>query len=79
MLRQHKFLSALLEKLGSAEGTASVIADVEKLRKFITDPDRVAVHIAANLDKMPAVLDCEGAVEALENIVPKDLPPGHNK
>lgn len=52
MLRQHKFLTGVLERLEKTETAKSVINDLNELRNNITAPVNLAVHVAADWEKM---------------------------
>lgn len=50
VLRQHKFLTKLLEQLNSPEDAPRVIENLETIRKILTHPKNIVVHLAANCD-----------------------------
>lgn len=50
VLRQHKFLTTLLERLNKPEECDKVLAEIESVRQIVTDPSNMVVHLAANLD-----------------------------
>lgn len=50
VLRQHKFLTTLMERLNKPEECDKVIAELESVRQIVTDPSYMVVHLAANLD-----------------------------
>ncbi|XP_035211557.1 uncharacterized protein C05D11.1-like [Stegodyphus dumicola] len=50
MLRQHAFLSKLLEKLESDAN--EVISKLNEVREAVTKPEKMTVHLALNLDNM---------------------------
>lgn len=52
MLRQHKFLTIILEKLEKPETAQHVIDDLNKVRDIITDAKNVAIHVAANWKRL---------------------------
>lgn len=52
MMKQYKFLSALLEKLEKPDEAQKIIEDLEKVRGIITRGDSVALHVATNWSKL---------------------------
>ncbi|GAB0090020.1 Peptidase_M16 domain-containing protein [Sergentomyia squamirostris] len=56
MLRQHKFLTGVLERLETPEGAAAVVADLNRLRDAITKADNIAVHVAADWAKLAQIV-----------------------
>ena len=52
MLRQHKFLTALIEKLDSKEKCEEVLKEIESIRQIITEPANIVIHMAANIDHL---------------------------
>ncbi|XP_054283976.1 uncharacterized protein C05D11.1-like [Macrosteles quadrilineatus] len=54
VLRQHKFLSQLLDRLNSPEECDRVVAEIDQVRKMVTHPSNMVVHLAANLDTLAA-------------------------
>lgn len=52
MLYQHKFLTALLERLDNKDTAQTVIDDFYKLRNELTKADSMSLHIAANWSKL---------------------------
>ncbi|XP_055593217.1 uncharacterized protein C05D11.1-like [Uranotaenia lowii] len=53
LLKQLKFLTALLEQLESGEeAAAKVIANLNKVRNIITKPENLGIHMAADWNKM---------------------------
>jgi hypothetical protein len=52
MLRQHKFLTALIEKLDSKETCEEVLSEIEYVRQIITDPANIVIHLSANVDQL---------------------------
>lgn len=66
MLKQHKFLTQLLEKL--SEDSESVISTLNKIRSTITNPSNLALYFAGNLDILS-----ESAVEAINHFLPDEL------
>lgn len=52
MLYQQKFLTSILAKLGDTETAQSVIADLNQLRNIITSTKNLALHVAADWQKM---------------------------
>uniref|UniRef100_A0A8D8XF76 Uncharacterized protein C05D11.1 n=1 Tax=Cacopsylla melanoneura TaxID=428564 RepID=A0A8D8XF76_9HEMI len=52
LLRQHKFLTKVLEQLSSPEQTKEVISQLEQIRITLCHPKNVVVHMAANCDAL---------------------------
>lgn len=52
LLKQQKFLSALIEQLDSEQGSEKVINKLNKAREIITRPENLGLHIAADWDEM---------------------------
>lgn len=52
MLRQHKFLTKLLEKLSTSEGQEKVIADLESVRSTLTSSENLLIYMATNVDRL---------------------------
>lgn len=50
VLRQHKFLTRVLERLNSAEECGQVLAEVDSVRQILSHPGNLALHLATNLD-----------------------------
>uniref|UniRef100_A0A1L8DTH1 Putative zn2+-dependent endopeptidase insulinase superfamily protein n=1 Tax=Nyssomyia neivai TaxID=330878 RepID=A0A1L8DTH1_9DIPT len=48
MLRQHKFLTALLERMDTSEGAAGVVDDLNWVRYEVTRAKNIAIHVAAD-------------------------------
>lgn len=57
MLRQHKFLTIVLEKLEKPETAKLVIDDLNKVREIITDAKNVAIHLAADWKRLSLLPD----------------------
>nr|CAD7417578.1 unnamed protein product [Timema cristinae] len=53
MLRQHKFLTSLLERLESPAMSQKVLQELEEVRAVLTQPANIVVHLAADMDKLP--------------------------
>lgn len=53
-LRQQPLLTALLAKLGDAEGAKSVVADLGRVRAELTKPSNMRVFVSGNLTRLPA-------------------------
>lgn len=66
MLKQHKFLTQLLERLGG--DPESVISVLNKIRSKITDPSNLALYFAGNLDILKP-----NAAEAINDFLPSEL------
>lgn len=54
MLKQHKFLSGVLERLDNPEQAKTVIEDLNTIREIITRPTNMAIHLAADFEKIAA-------------------------
>lgn len=52
MIHQHRFLSALLEKLDKPTETDKIIADLNTIRNEILAPNRLSLYIAADWSKI---------------------------
>ncbi|XP_026679888.1 uncharacterized protein C05D11.1 [Diaphorina citri] len=50
VLRQHKFLSKVLEQLSSPSQTQEVISHLDQIRSILCHPKNIVVHMAANCD-----------------------------
>lgn len=66
MLKQHKFLTQLLEKLG--KDPESVIKVLNKIRSTITNPSNLALNLAGNLEILKS-----SAAEVINNFLPDEL------
>lgn len=66
MLKQHKFLTQLLEKLN--KDAESVISVLNKIRSTLTNPSNLALYFAGNLDILST-----SAVEVINNFLPEEL------
>lgn len=67
MLRQHKFLNALLERLDiGEESAAGIVAELNAVREIITRPENLAVHVAADWRRLSKLnVDLTGPWAAL--------------
>jgi hypothetical protein len=70
MLRQHKFLTALIEKLDSKEECEHVMNEINTVHRIITDPANIVIHLAANVDQLANKV-CD-LVQPWRNILPAD-------
>lgn len=52
LLKQQKFLSALIEQLDNEQSTEKVINKLNKVREIITRPENLGLHIAADWEEM---------------------------
>lgn len=57
MIQQHRFLTAVLEKLDTEAGVQEVIADLNSLRAEITSSDRLSLYIAGDWEKIKSLDD----------------------
>lgn len=64
ILKQHRFLTKLLEQLQGAEAK-DVVDTMEKVRKTITHPSNLALYFAANLDVLKP-----SAADVIKNLIP---------
>lgn len=79
LLRQQKFLTTIVEKLGTEEGSKAVISDLEKVRQIITSPNNVVLHLAANLENLPDHVKPDDPVAILSELLPSGVKPVANK
>jgi hypothetical protein len=70
MLRQHKFLTALIEKLDSKEKCREVLNEIEAVRLIITDPANIVIHLAADVDRLADKLG--DLVQPWRKVLPAD-------
>ena len=54
MLRQHKFLTKLLERLSTTEQQIKVLEEIESVRKTLTSAENFSIYIASNVDRLSA-------------------------
>ncbi|XP_043476736.1 uncharacterized protein C05D11.1-like [Leptopilina heterotoma] len=54
VLRQQKFLTKMLERLETNEGMKEVTSEINQVRKILTMPNFMALHMAFNVDKLVA-------------------------
>lgn len=73
LLRQQKFLTTLIEKLGNPDDAKVVIADLEKVREIITAPKNLVLHLAANMEDLPSHLKPDTPVDVLSGLLPSDV------
>ena len=52
MLRQHRLLTAVLTQLDKPDTAGKVLYDLESLRRSITVPNNICIHMAADLNKL---------------------------
>ncbi|CAL1295066.1 unnamed protein product [Larinioides sclopetarius] len=72
MLRQSSFLSKVLEKIESNPN--EVVEKLNTLREIVTRPERMTVHLAANLDNLQKKLQPEQPW--VERFLPPTVAPG---
>ncbi|PNF33802.1 Uncharacterized protein C05D11.1 [Cryptotermes secundus] len=70
MLRQHKFLTALIEKLDSKEKCEHVLNEIKSVHQIITDPSSIVIHLAANVDQLANKVG--DLVQPWRNVLPAD-------
>lgn len=70
MLRQHKFLTALIEKLDSKEKCEHVLNEIKSVHQIITDPASIVIHLAANVDQLANKIG--DLVQPWRNVLPAD-------
>jgi len=76
-LRQLKFLSHLQNKIESDEGWSSIIDDLNDVKTFLTNPDRIKMHVSADLDVL-----CENQPDipsVLEQLMPPNIKRSKNQ
>ncbi|XP_059607775.1 uncharacterized protein C05D11.1-like [Phlebotomus argentipes] len=56
MLRQHKFLTELLERLETTDEAQTVVQDINLLRHRITRAENVTVHVAADWTRLARIV-----------------------
>lgn len=56
LVRQHKFLTNVIEKLESPEGAQGIIDDLNRLRAILTSGPNIALHISADWAKLSTVV-----------------------
>ena len=54
LLRQQKFLTKLMERLETADSRKDVTAELNSVRKILTEPKSMAFYMAVNVDKLIA-------------------------
>ncbi|XP_077994627.1 uncharacterized protein C05D11.1-like [Glandiceps talaboti] len=54
MMRQHKFLSSLVDKLETNQ--VEVIKELNELRSFLTSPANIRIHMSADVEKLSSPL-----------------------
>ena len=52
MLRQYKFLRKILKGAKSRDYAVGLLAGIEKLRKVITRPERIRVHLSTDVKEL---------------------------
>ncbi|KAJ9588208.1 hypothetical protein L9F63_018429, partial [Diploptera punctata] len=77
MLRQHKFLTAVIEKLESKEKCEEVLKEIESVRQIITEPTNIVIHMAANLDHLASKVG--DLVGPWKNVLHSDKTPCQKK
>lgn len=66
ILKQHKFLLKVMEKLETAP--QEIIENMEKLKNVITEPANVALYFAGNLDMLKPT-----AAKAINDFLPQEI------
>lgn len=69
-LRQHKFLTSLLNKIETDEGWSSINDDLNKMKAILTNPNNIKLHLAANLDALCELVPDASSI--LEQLLPAD-------
>jgi hypothetical protein len=77
MLRQHKFLTALIEKLDSKVKCERVLNEITTVHQIITDPASIVIHLAANVDQLADKVG--DLVQPWRNVLPADKVAEKNK
>lgn len=75
LLRQQKFLTSIIEKLGNPDESKVVVSQIEEVRKIITNPSNIVLHMAANLENLPALVKPDDPVNILSELLPSDVKP----
>jgi hypothetical protein len=70
MLRQHKFLAAVIESMDSRTRCQYVLDEIEVVLKIITDPASIVIHLAANVDQLADKVG--DLVQPWRNVFPPD-------
>ncbi|XP_043257873.1 uncharacterized protein C05D11.1-like [Colletes gigas] len=52
MLRQHKFLTNVLDRLNDEKRQKEILSEIEFVRKVLTMPKNMALYMATNVDKL---------------------------
>ncbi|XP_046735682.1 uncharacterized protein C05D11.1-like [Diprion similis] len=52
MLRQHKFLTEVIERLNNSATQDEVLKEIESVRKTLTTSENMVFHMAVNVDKL---------------------------
>ncbi|XP_067002472.2 uncharacterized protein C05D11.1 [Anabrus simplex] len=73
MLRQHKFLTSLIEKLESKDSCQEVLDEIESIRNIITDPENMVIHMSTNVEKL--VSECGDPVKPWSALLPSNKNP----
>ncbi|XP_012262723.1 uncharacterized protein C05D11.1-like [Athalia rosae] len=69
MLRQHKFLTQMMDSLNDSKAQAKVLEEIESVRKTLTTPQNMVLYMAANVDKLAAHVP--NVYEPWEVLLPK--------
>ncbi|GLH01355.1 Presequence protease, mitochondrial [Gryllus bimaculatus] len=70
MLRQHQFLTSLIEKLDSEETQREVLDEIDQIRRLITNPENLVIHLATNIDQLVSKIG--DPVKPWLNLLPGD-------
>lgn len=66
VLQQNKFLADVLASMDK-DGGKEIIENLQKVRKFLTEPSNVVLYIAGNLDYL------KNPAKSVESFLPPDL------
>lgn len=67
LLRQHKFLTKMLERLNTEVGQKEVLMEMDAVRRILTSSKNMVLSIAVNVDKLTAqITDVYGPWKILE-------------
>jgi len=76
-LRQHKFLSHLQNKIETDEGWSSINDDLNDVKKFLSNPDSIKMHVSADLDVLCEIQSDIPSI--MEQLIPSNLKRSKNQ
>ena len=71
MLRQYKFLRKIIKRMKSPDRSVELMACLEKLRKVVTEPERIRIHMSTDVSKL--VEHCKDPVAPWLNVFFRDI------